>query len=110
MTPDTVRAARAAIAPGRFWFEYPHDDLPFYDGRPMRLSVGQWLLVLFSVALGFAALVAPVPALQGWLGGVVPAVLFFAIPLVTLAIVAPRGWTRIFRRVGPRDVFWMLAF
>jgi len=112
MTNDAPVAAHAAVIlrTDRFWFEYPNDDLPFYDGQPKRLSAGQWLLVMLGVALGFAALLVPVPALQTWLGGLAPAVLFFAIPLATLAIVAPSGWTKIFRRIGPRDLFWMLAF
>lgn len=111
MTPDTAPAVSAVAAPlRRFWFEYAHDDLPFYDGRPARLSVGQWLLVLLGVAVGFAALVAPIPALQAGLGGFAPAVLFVVIPLTTLAIVTPKGWTKIFRRIKPRDIFWMLAF
>jgi membrane protease YdiL (CAAX protease family) len=65
---------------------------------------------MLGVALGFAALLVPIPALQEGLGGFVPAVLFFAIPLVTFAIAAPKAWTMIFRRIGPRDLFWMLAF
>lgn len=94
----------------RFWFEYPTGDLPFYNGRPVVLSGARWLLVLAAVALGFAALIMPVPALQRGPAAFVPAILFFAIPLAALAVAAPGGWTRIFRRIGPRDVPWMLAF
>jgi membrane protease YdiL (CAAX protease family) len=94
----------------RFWFEYPDDDLPFYDGRPITLSWGAWLWVMAAVALGFASLLAPVPALHRGLGALVPAILFFAIPLAALAVAARGAWTRIFRAVGPRDVFWMFAF
>lgn len=94
----------------RFWFEYRNDDLPFYDGQPVRLSAGRWLLVMLAVVLGFAALVMPVPALQTGLDAFGPAVLFVALPLAALAVAAPRGWTAIFRKVGPRDVLWMFAF
>lgn len=103
---DVAVASRTA----RFWFEYPNDDLPFYDGQPRRLSTGQWLLVMLGVALGFAALLVPVPALQTGLAAFVPAVLFFAIPLATLAFVAPGAWTKVFRKIGLRDLFWMLVF
>ncbi|NQE64010.1 CPBP family intramembrane glutamic endopeptidase [Caulobacter sp. RHG1] len=100
----------SAKTSGRFWFEYAGDDLPFYDGEPTALSPARWGLVLVAVALGFAALIAPIPRLQAGLAGFAPALLFFAIPLTALAIVAPRGWTRLFRRIQPRDVFWMVAF
>lgn len=112
MIDDSFAAAPATVVkkPGRFWFEYPDDDLPFYDGRPVSLSADRWLLVLLGVALGFAALVAPIPALRTGPAAFVPAVLFFAIPLATLAIAAPRDWTRIFRKVGRRELLWMLAF
>jgi membrane protease YdiL (CAAX protease family) len=104
-------AAEVAPAPtGRFWFEDRDSDLPFYNGQPVALSTGRWLLVMVAVALGFAALLAPIPALQTRLGAFVPATLFFAIPLATLAAVAPAGWTRIFRKVGGRDVLLMFAF
>ena len=96
--------------PEHFWFEYPGGDLPFYDGRPARLSAGRWLLIMLAVALGFSALLIPVPALQAGLGAFGPAVLFFALPLAALAAVAPRAWTSLFRKVGPRDVAWMAAF
>jgi membrane protease YdiL (CAAX protease family) len=103
MTTDSARA-------GRFWFEDRDDDLPFYDGRPVRLSAGRWLLVMLAVALGFAALLVPVPSLQTGLGAFAPAVAFFALPLAALALVAPRAWTTLFRKVGWRDVGWMIAF
>ncbi len=111
----TDRAADARTGPSaartdRFWFEYPNADLPFYDGRPVALSGRGWLSVLLAVALGFASLLVPVPALHRGLGALVPAVLFFAIPLVALAVVARGAWTTLFRKVSPRDVFWMFAF
>lgn len=112
MTNETVEAAPIAtsVRGKRFWFEYPTGDLPFYDGRPAALSGIQWLLVLGAVALGFAALIMPVPALLRGPAAFVQATLFFAIPLTTFALVAPKGWTRIFGKVGPRDVLWMFAF
>jgi membrane protease YdiL (CAAX protease family) len=110
MASDTAEPAPAVAASDRFGFEYPNDDLPFYAGRPVGLSAGKWLLVMAAVVLGFAALITPVPALQTGLGAFVPAVLFCVIPLAGLALVAPGAWTRLFRRIGPRDLCWMLAF
>lgn len=94
----------------RFWFERAGDDLPFYNGRPAAISLLGWLFVIAMTAVGFAALLMPVPALQKGIGGFVPAILFFAIPLAALAVVAPRHWTALFRRVGLRDIGWMVAF
>jgi membrane protease YdiL (CAAX protease family) len=116
MIHDAVQAAlQGASLPSpaktdRFWFERPGDDLPFYDGRPVALSGARWLGVLAAVALGFAALLIPAPVLKTGLGAFVPAVLFFAIPLTTLALLAPRGWKALSRKVRFRDVLWMFAF
>lgn len=102
-----IHSSKAA---GRFWFERPGDDLPFYNGRPVRLSLSQWLFVLVMVVLGFATLILSPPPLQHGLAALLPATLFFAIPLAALAMVAPRGWRALFRKVGPRDVAWMFGF
>lgn len=112
MTPNAAKGAssKARARAGRFWFEYPADDLPFYEGRPATLSGLQWLLIMGAVALGFAALIMPVPALQRGAAAFVPATLFFAIPLAALALAAPRAWTLIFRKVSLRDILWMFAF
>lgn len=110
---DDVAPAQSAPRPtkvDRFWFERPNDDLPFYNGRPAALSGLQWLWVMVAVAAGFAALLIPIPTLQVGLGGFIPAVLFFAIPLSVLAVVASDGWTAIFRRVRVGDVVWMAVF
>ncbi len=84
------------------------DDFPFYDGRPVPISGAQWLVVLAAVAVGFAALVLPVAFFSTAGGQFIPAVLFFAIPLAALAWVAPNGWKALFRRIGLRDVMWMV--
>lgn len=87
-----------------------NDDFPYYNGRPVAISGGQWWFVLLMVAIGFAALVAPVPLFRDGWGQFIPAVAFFAIPLLGLAMVAPHHWTALFRRVGWRELLWMLAF
>ncbi|WP_439135719.1 CPBP family glutamic-type intramembrane protease [Pseudomaricurvus sp.] len=84
-------------------------DLPFYQGSPVSLSGGQWLIVLAGVALGFMALIIPVPIYQTFLGGLIPAVLFFAIPLGALFLVAGSGWLAIFRPLKLSDFALMLA-
>ncbi len=83
-------------------------DLPFYDGRPVEISGRGWLLVLLAVALGFAALVAlPV---DGVPLNFVPPLLFVAIPLGALAMVAGRHWTAPFRRYGIKQFGQSLGF
>jgi hypothetical protein len=64
--------------------------------------------VIASVVVGFAALIA-LP-LTGPVLSFIPAILFVAIPLLTLRWVAPTGWTAIFRRVGGRDILVMVGF
>lgn len=92
------------------WLEYPNDDFPYYNGQPVTITTGQWLMVVFAVALGYAALVTPVPVLTGQIGSYVRAILFFAIPLLALRMVAGPHWTAIFRKVSIRDVMWMVGF
>lgn len=109
-TIDGDHPSPAIAGHDRFWFEYPSDDLPFYNGRPARISGLKWLVMMAASVLGFLALIASPPTWRHGPAALVPAVLFFAIPLAGLAIVAPRGWTALFRKVGPRDVLWMAGF
>lgn len=85
-------------------------DFPFYNGMPVKISGPQWLFVMAAVVIGFAALIAPVPFFASEFGQFVPAILFFAIPLTALAIVAPKHWTAIFRSVRRQDILWMILF
>lgn len=95
----------------RFEFlEYPNDDFPFYNGRPVGISGWQWLFVLGTLALGFLALIAPIPFFRVGAGQLVPAFLFVALPLAGLAVVARGHWTLLFRRVRGRDVLWAVGF
>ncbi|WP_062467503.1 CPBP family intramembrane glutamic endopeptidase [Demequina maris] len=85
-------------------------DLPFYQGLPVAISGTRWLIVVAACAVAFAQLVLlPIPGpalLQQW----IHAILFPVIPLVTLAIVAPRGWTAVFRKVRLGDIGAMIGF
>lgn len=92
------------------WLERKDDDFPYYTGHPVAISGGQWLKVMIAVAIGFALLLFPPPFLRGAVSGLVPVILFFAIPLAVLAQVAPKGWTAIFRPLQGRDFLWMVAF
>jgi membrane protease YdiL (CAAX protease family) len=86
-------------------------DFPFYNGTPVSLSGGQWLLLMASVAVAFLLLALPI----NWPGGstmgqLIPAILFPAIPLATLAYTAPGHWRSIFGKVGGREVRLMIGF
>ena len=83
-------------------------DFPFYNGVPIELSVGKWIIVWASVAVGFLALIfIPQP---NNLVAILPRALFVAIPLAVLALVAGRHWSAIFRRVRLVDVGNMFFF
>jgi len=88
----------------------PANDFPYYNGIPARITGPQWWFVMLIVAIGFAVLVAPIPAFASRLGRFVPAILFFAIPLIGLRLVAGKHWTAIFRKLRVRDFLWMIAF
>ena len=86
-------------------------DFPFYNGNPVALSGGQWLLLMASVGVAFLLLAMPI----NWQGGsalgqFIPALLFPAIPLATLAFIAPGHWRSIFGKVGGREVRLMVGF
>lgn len=83
-------------------------DLPFYDGRPVEIPGRGWLVVLLAVALGFAALVA-VPLPDSPLN-FIPPILFVAIPLGALAMVAGPHWSALFRRYGIKQFGQSLGF
>ncbi len=97
--------------PGLAFSERIMPDFPYYDGSPVRISAVQWAIVLGLLAAGFAALIAPWPFLtEGGIASFLPALIFCGLPLVGLRIVAPRHWNALTRKVGGRDVLWMLGF
>ena len=85
------------------------DDLPYYAG-PRRLSGAAWLFVLAALAFAFAVLAWSGASFGTGAGRLIPALLFVALPLLALGNVAGRHWRALFRRVGVREVGWMLGF
>ena len=83
-------------------------DFPFYNGVPIELSVGRWIIIWLAVAAGFLALTL-IPQPNTYVA-ILPRALFVAIPLAVLALVAGRHWTAIFRRVTGVDVLNMFFF
>ena len=69
--------------------ENPGRDFPFYNGQPISLTGGQWLLLLGLVAGSFALLIAPIAWPGGTFGAFVPAILFPLIPLKMVQISKP---------------------
>ena len=101
----------AVVPRDRFsWLERTGDDFPYYNGAPVAISEHQWFFVMVMVVVGFLLLVLPVPFLGGLVGSYARPILYFAIPLLGLALVAPKHWTAIFRKLRGRDVGWMIAF
>jgi membrane protease YdiL (CAAX protease family) len=85
-----------------------HTDLPFYDGRPVEISGRGWLLILLAVVVGFAALVA-LPLRDVPLN-YLPAILFVALPLGALALVAGPHWMALFGRYGLKQIAQSIGF
>lgn len=85
-------------------------DFPFYNGRPVALSGPQWLLVLLFSGLGFLALIGTPTLLPGQAGHWVGVLLFVALPLFGLRLVAGSSWRALFPRLRAGDVWIGLAF
>ena len=83
-------------------------DFPFYNGEPIEISVGRWIIVWAAVIVGFVALIF-IPQPNNFVA-LLPRALFVAIPLAVLALVAGRYWSTIFRRVRWVDVGNMFFF
>lgn len=83
-------------------------DFPYYNGRPVTLTVAQWVAIWVACAVGFLALVL-IPQPNNFVA-LIPRILFVAIPLATLFVVARQYWTAIFRPVKGADVLLMVAF
>jgi uncharacterized protein len=92
------------------WLERKGDDFPYYSDVPATITGGKWLFVVTLAAAGFALLVAKIAWPGGTWGQFAPAILFFVLPLAGLVIVAPQGWTAIFRKVGGREVKQMFGY
>ena len=93
------------------WLEYKNgDDFPYYRGWPTTISGPQWAIVLVAVAAAFLVLGGGLDHLKGDVLSFIPRILFVVIPLGALAVVTPKYWTAIFRRVGFKDVAWMFGF
>ena len=83
-------------------------DFPYYNGLPIEVSTVKWIIVWLAVAAGFAVLTF-YPAANN-VESILPRILFLAIPLAVLALVAGRAWSAIFRRVRLVDVGNMFFF
>jgi hypothetical protein len=73
-------------------------DLPFYNGRPVAIPGGGWLLVIGATVLAVAFLLL-IPANPLPLSFLVAALLS-GVPLAALALAAGPGWTTLFRPFG----------
>jgi uncharacterized protein len=83
-------------------------DFPFYDGKPVGISVGRWIIVWAACLLAFVVLsLLPQP---NNLVALLPRILFTAIMLGALIWAAGPYWRAIFRRVGLRDIGLMVLF
>lgn len=105
-----ARVKPFTTAAGRLPLEPVGPDFPFYREDPPTISIAGWLLIVAGTVAGFASLVVPLPFIDGVATGWLRTAAFVALPLIALAIAAPRRWKAIFGRVGPREVKLMFAF
>lgn len=112
MVQEAQQPPESTVVSDRFGMlvERPDDaDFPFYNGNPVALSAGRWLLVMAAVVVGFGCLFLEV-VLDGPVTGFVPALLFSALPLAALRFAAGRHWTALFRRVRLADLGAVVSF
>ena len=83
-------------------------DLPFYNGKPVKIDGAGWLVLMASVALAFLALTL-IP-LRAFPYNLIPALLFVGLPILALHRVAGRHWKCLLRRVGFRSAALMVLF
>ncbi|WP_323813801.1 hypothetical protein [Cellvibrio sp. NN19] len=86
---------------------YEMDDFPFYNGKPIGLSAGNWLLLMLGVALGFMALASPFPFGQYPGREWISAFLFPGIPMLVFIYLVGEHWRLIFAKVDAKAVGWM---
>ncbi|MBJ3783734.1 CPBP family intramembrane glutamic endopeptidase [Devosia sediminis] len=71
-------------------------DFPYYGGQPVDIAPGGWLALIGSVAVAFLLLILlPLPTAPF---NVIPALLYTALPLVTLAVVSGGHHSALFGR------------
>jgi len=93
------------------WLEYKNrDDFPYYRGWPTKITARQWIMVLGAVVVAFLILSFGLEWFKGDVTSLIPRIFFVVIPLGALASVASEHWIAIFRKVGIRDIAWMVGF
>ncbi|MNH49327.1 CAAX amino terminal protease self- immunity [compost metagenome] len=98
-------------------------DFPFYEGKPIDLSAGGWLVVMLGCVVGFSALITlpamlsgeagPLPVLASlparlahWIG----VTAFAVVPILGLILAAGRNWTAVFPAPRWKDLWIGIAF
>ncbi len=83
-------------------------DLPFYNGKPVELSVKKWILLWASVLVGFLVLIF-FPASNN-ITSLIPRTLFLLIPLLTIVYVIKEHWKALFHKPTKGDYGAMILF
>lgn len=93
---------------GRLIERRDNADFPYYDGTPVRVSVGRWIIVWAACLAAFLVLsFIPQP---NDIVALVPRALFTAIMLGALVWATGPHWKAVFRRVAVRDIGLMILF
>lgn len=93
----------------KLWIEKSGDDFPFYNGKPNIINTYQWVVLLASVALGFAFLSMKIDVLSGTFGGIARSTLFFAVPLAMFYLITNKEVTTLFRKLRWQDARVMIS-
>jgi len=83
-------------------------DMPYYHGQPIPVDGRGWLILIASVLIAFAALVAW--PFRNFPSSLIPALLFVGIPLIALRWVTGSHWLALFRPLRARDFGSMVLF
>ncbi|WP_180956032.1 CPBP family glutamic-type intramembrane protease [Monaibacterium marinum] len=86
------------------------DDFPFYRGRPVALTLFDWVIILAAVVAGVGLLFTTLALFPSGLAGFIPAIVYVAVPLGALILVAGSSWTALFRPLQWNDAVIILGF
>ncbi len=83
-------------------------DFPYYNGEPVAISGGGWMIILASVVVAFGLLISIPPMTAPFV--IIPAILFTGVPLATLAWVTRGHHGALFRPFGLKELALVIGF
>ncbi len=93
---------------GKLIEEQNNVDFPYYNGKSVTIETWKWVVAWIGTFLGFLAL-SFYPAHNN-IEGIIPRILFMAIPLVVFAYLTKPYWKAVFKKPRKIDFLYMLIF